>query len=81
MKQVKQKTVNGTTLKLVRKKSPLKGERYVYEIHDGVGNTIEENAGSTKSVALDDFERTVEIYEKDNSSTQGMGFGYSDSLI
>lgn len=68
MKQVKQKTVNGTTLKLIRRKSPVKGERYVYEIRDGTGSVVEENAGTTKSAAMDDFDYTVSLYEKDNSS-------------
>lgn len=76
MKQVKQKTVNGTTLILYRKKSPVKGERYVYEIKDGAGQIIEENAGTTKQAALDDFERTVEIYKQDESSQQGQGTGF-----
>jgi len=74
MKQVKQKTVNGTTLVLYRKKSPVKGERYVYEIEDGNGTTIEENAGTTKQEAMQDFRNTVELYKEDESSNRGGGF-------
>jgi hypothetical protein len=74
MKQVKQKTVNSTTLKLIRKKSPVKGERYVYEIHDGMNNVIEENAGSTKDMAMKDFEKTVSLYKEDQTSNQNNGF-------
>lgn len=76
MKQVKQKTVNGTTLKLVRKSSPVKGERYVYEIRDGNGQTIEEDAGRNKSEAMNDFEYTVSLYQEDSKSKENNGNGF-----
>jgi hypothetical protein len=80
MKQVKQKTVNGTTLVLYRKKSPVKGERYVYEIKDGKGQVIEENAGTTKQAAMEDFKYTVDLYREDENGSSSNGF-LGDPLI
>lgn len=76
--QVKQKTLDtGETLILKRKKSPVKGERYVYEIHNGKVEIIDENAGTTKEEALDEFEHTVDLYQHQNENqdvTSGISF-------
>jgi len=70
MAKIKQKTVNGETLELHRKKSPVKGERNVYEIRKSSGEIVEEDAGTRKGDALKEFEDTVNIFSEDADDYQ-----------
>lgn len=63
MKQFKQKTVNGTTLR------------------NGMGKTIEENAGRTKQEGMKEFRATVDIYKQHQSSNSNNGGFLGEPLL
>lgn len=67
---VKQKTVNGTTLVLKRKKDPVDSRRNIYEIHTASGEVVEEDAGSSKAAAMAEFNKAVDIFKSSASNNR-----------
>ena len=59
-------------------KDPVDSRKNVYEIHIGIGEKVEENGGSTRSQALQEFNRTVEIFERSSSTKQKRNQGFMD---
>lgn len=77
---IKQKTVGGTTLLLKRFKDDFTDARYRYEIHTADGEVVEEDAGSSKEVAMDEFGLAVDIFT-DNSNSETKSDPINDEFV